>query len=361
MAKRLKILIELTPDIVGGAETFLCRLAGHLNRRRFEPVMLCWKKGPATDWAKRHGLKVIVFDYLSKARQPETVKMLKAGKFDLVQSNTFAMPLALAARAAGIPLLWRLGGHVEVVMADKGAERREEFLQWAKLLSDSLICPTQFLASQFNEHARQVQIISNGVDTKAIRPTKKKKDAVPRIVMVAHLLPQKRHLDLIRAAGILKRKGQAFRLFFMGKRYPNQEGVRYVAQLKKEVDRLDLSDHVVWCEGGMDRFDFLSTCDLLVLPSLKEGSSNAIIEAMALGIPVVTTESGGNAELVVHGKTGLVVPPRTPSALAEAMLKILSSELKWKAMATSARARAVKNFEVRRTAHEYERLYLSHI
>src|SRR5471032_1867052 len=82
---------------------------------------------------------------------------------------------------------------------------------------------------------------------------------------------------------------------------------------------------LAWLPGARDDIpQLLRAMDVFVLPSLAEGSSNTILEAMATGLPVVATAVGGNAELVQSGWTGTLVPPRSPEMLADAMLDYYS-------------------------------------
>jgi glycosyltransferase involved in cell wall biosynthesis len=80
------------------------------------------------------------------------------------------------------------------------------------------------------------------------------------------------------------------------------------------------ASHRAWLPGERnDIAQLLRTMDLFVLPSLAEGSSNTILEAMATGLPVVATAVGGNSELVHPGFTGILVPPRSPDLMAAAI------------------------------------------
>jgi len=99
--------------------------------------------------------------------------------------------------------------------------------------------------------------------------------------------------------------------------------------------------------------------DVLVLPSIGESLSNAILEAMAAGVPVIAARSGGNAELVRHRVTGLLVPPQQPQALARAVLALLDDSPTRIAMGDAARADARDRFSIRTCVEKYEAVYRS--
>jgi glycosyltransferase involved in cell wall biosynthesis len=117
--------------------------------------------------------------------------------------------------------------------------------------------------------------------------------------------------------------------------------------------------------GGSVRFvgsrtdvpDLLRASDFFVHPSRTEGFSNAILEAMAAGLPVVACDVGGNPEAVVDGETGRMVPSRDAAAFASAIAELLADPEKRKAMGEAGRHRAAERFSLDRMVGEMESLY----
>jgi len=105
--------------------------------------------------------------------------------------------------------------------------------------------------------------------------------------------------------------------------------------------------------------DLLRVSDLFVHPSREEGFSNAILEAMAAGLPVVACDVGGNPEAVVDGETGRLVPPRDPERLAGAMVELIEDESKRKVFGDAGLRRAAERFSLDRMVGEMESLYKS--
>jgi glycosyltransferase involved in cell wall biosynthesis len=114
----------------------------------------------------------------------------------------------------------------------------------------------------------------------------------------------------------------------------------YFEELNKLVQDLGLSGKFHFAGGIADLREYLSHADIFVLPSRSEGFSNAIIEAMAASLPVVATCVGGNAEAVIDGVTGFIVPPEDPAALSTAIVRLLSDPLQAEAMGTAGKSRA---------------------
>jgi glycosyltransferase involved in cell wall biosynthesis len=164
-------------------------------------------------------------------------------------------------------------------------------------------------------HLPETQVIYNIVFAQGgARPAAA--SATPRIVAVGSLIPRKAHGDLLRAAARLKARGKAFELLIAGK---GAERPR----LEALTAELGLGARVTFLGEIEDVRSLLITAHLVAHPSLSEGSSNTILEAMAEGLPVVATPTGGTPEIVEEGRTGLLVPPGSPEALAAALERLL--------------------------------------
>jgi glycosyltransferase involved in cell wall biosynthesis len=103
--------------------------------------------------------------------------------------------------------------------------------------------------------------------------------------------------------------------------------------------------------------EILTAMDVFVLPSLTEGISNAILEAMACGLPVIATDVGGNPEIVIHEHTGMLVPLSKPEALSHA-LKVLLGDVNIRVKyGDNARKMIEEKFSLQRMVREYEEVY----
>jgi glycosyltransferase involved in cell wall biosynthesis/ribosomal protein S18 acetylase RimI-like enzyme len=134
------------------------------------------------------------------------------------------------------------------------------------------------------------------------------------ILSTGRLAPEKGLEDLLKAASLLRRMGQRFRVVLAG------DGPLR-AQLEHLAQDLAISDQVTFLGYREDVPDLLAACDLVVLPSLREGLSIALLEAMAAGKPVVATSIGSNVTVASQAEMALLVPPCDPQALSEAILR----------------------------------------
>jgi sugar transferase (PEP-CTERM/EpsH1 system associated) len=210
----------------------------------------------------------------------------------------------------------------------------------------------------------RVTRICNGVDTERFRPrTEPRSDFGPRgFASSKHILVGtvgrneaiKDQLTLVRAFLHLIRidavSRSRLRLAIIGDGARRNEAQKLVSEAGAEC--------LVWLAGERDDIpELMRSLDLFVLPSLREGISNTILEAMASGLPVVATKVGGNPELVVEGETGMLVPPSDPVAMADAVHSYLKDLPKLQRHGQAGRKRAVENFSIEKMVEGYLGVY----
>ena len=171
-------------------------------------------------------------------------------------------------------------------------------------------------------------------------------------IIVANLIRYKAHQDLLRALYLIQQHlPPRWRLLCVGR----DSGI--LMELRSLTQDLKLAENVSWLGVREDIPDLLAAADIGVLCSHEEGFSNAILEGMAAGLPMVVTDVGGNAEAVVHDKTGLVVPAKNPPLLAQALLKLAENKTLAKAMGVAGQTRVYQHFSLQACAAAYEKFY----
>lgn len=168
--------------------------------------------------------------------------------------------------------------------------------------------------------------------------------------VVARLVVYKGHADLIAALPCILQAAPTTRLVFIG------DGPA-ASDLRQQVHELGLAEHVHFLGARRDIPRLLRAFDVFVLPSHQEGLGLAIIEAMAAGLPVVATRVGGIPEVVVEEETGLLVEPRNPPGLAEAIIQLLTNPRTRRQMSIKGRQRVEAYFTAQRTAANLTALY----
>jgi len=127
--------------------------------------------------------------------------------------------------------------------------------------------------------------------------------------------------------------------------------------VREQVAGLGLQGRVRFLGVRADVADILRASDVFVLSSRWEGNPMSVMEAMAAGLPVVSTAVGGVPELVREGETGLLVPSEDAGALAQALQALVDDPVRRQAMGATARQHAVAHFDIRHTVRMYEELY----
>jgi len=228
-----------------------------------------------------------------------------------------------------------------------------------KVLGNSNAVVQQLYAEGFPPE--KVHLIYNGINLDSFQnlPEKKKlrrdlsieQDALV-FIMVANLIPYKGHYDLLDAISRIRLQlPEKWKLLCVG------QDAGILDQLEEEVQALNLNAHVQFLGKRLDAPLLLAAADIGVLCSHEEGFSNAILEGMAAGLPMVVTNVGGNAEAVEHMRTGLVVEAKNSQLLAKSLLSVAtSSEMRLK-LGQAGKERVEKYFTQAQCAKSYAEFY----
>jgi glycosyltransferase involved in cell wall biosynthesis len=192
-------------------------------------------------------------------------------------------------------------------------------------------------------------VVPNGLDVARFAP-KPLRSPRRRLVMVANLRPGKGHATLIDAAALVLQRLPDARFDIIGDGTERERLVRYAA------DR-GLASAFVFHGHCDDVPAKLAEADVFVLPSESEAFPNAVLEAMAAGLPVVASAVGGILEVVQHDRTGLLVPPRDPVALADALHRVLSDDVLAARVASAGRAVVDTRYSFERMIASFEAIY----
>jgi sugar transferase (PEP-CTERM/EpsH1 system associated) len=259
---------------------------------------------------------------------------------------------ALAAWAAGVPVL------VHTKHGRNYVDRPVSVMlnRFAASLSNCVVAVSEDAAQVARDIERvpaaKVRIVHNGVDVERFGYRKPRAaDNSCRAVTVARLDPVKDQASLLRAVRLVVDKNPAFSLDVVGDgpSRPELESLRAA---------LGLDGRVIFHGVQDDVEPFLADADFFVLSSLSEGIPLTLLEAMAVGLPAVATDVGGNREVVVSGETGYLVPAGSPGALADAMLKIQADMPQLQRMGLASRRRVEEHFNLRTVVAQYENVYL---
>jgi glycosyltransferase involved in cell wall biosynthesis len=243
--------------------------------------------------------------------------------------------------------------------------RRRVFRRFCYSLCDEVFAVSRELREHYAKQVRfapsKINVIPNGVDLDRFRPDPATRARLragigaseQEIILgtVGRLDPVKDHATLLAAAEQVIGAGMPVRVVIVGDG-PNKE------QLQAAIDKSSsLQGRITLAGESSKPEDWLNSFDVFVLPSLSEGMSNTVLEAMATELPCVVTAVGANPDLVESDKTGFLVEPRDFRSLAARMLQLAADRDLCSAFGRSARQRVERDFSLQRMLENYSRLY----
>jgi starch synthase (maltosyl-transferring) len=369
------VALVITELDVGGAEKALVALASGLDRRRWAPAVIALgPEAPLAGPVRAAGVpcECLAVDPGRPARAvARLARALRRVRPALVQSFLFHANVAarLAAPLAGVAA----GGWPWVLGGLRVAERRARWHLRVDRLTARLAAGSVCVSEGVRRFSRDVggwpddrlTVIPNAVDPAPF--DRAEAEALPRAALGLGGVPEGAFLALF-VGRLDAQKGLSTLLDAAARVVESRPGLDWHLALAgdgPERDRLRagaaarpaLAGRVHWLGQSQDVPELLRAADLLVLPSLWEGMPNALLEAMAARRAAVATAVEGAEELVVPGRTGWLVPPADPGALAFALLDAASDPARLRRFGAEARARVEAEFAPSRTVLAYERLW----
>jgi glycosyltransferase involved in cell wall biosynthesis len=362
----LRILLITDTDLAlrGGSERFLTHLLEGLDTTQFQIDLIQLDRAPDStpDSALRlpPGRRpVIEHRPVGAVYRPRAWKVwwelrarIRQGRYDIIQSQHEKSDLlnAFLPKGPGYPL--KISNRRDTGF-QKGAALRTLFVLINHRF-DRFIAPSRAILEQLSHRegvdASRTCCLPNGVDCERYRPLD---DAARRsgrqhhgfaassflIGCVARLVPVKRHADLIEGFARVAGRHPDAQLVLVG-------GGPLESSLKHHARRLGIEERIRFFGEGRRMEQLLPLFDAFALASRTEGLSNAILEAMACGLPVVATRVGGNPELVQEDLSGFLVAPCRPDEMAASLSRLLEDHELGRSMGRAARARVEAAFSL---------------
>lgn len=343
-ASGISILEAITPSTIGGAEVYvagICRLLPELGAR---VELFCPKGRPFVGYAVAHGLESVTWKTHGKV-DPLTVlrlaRLLRKSRVDIIHTHlsTAGFIGAIAARIAGIPSV----AHVHGLNTATCYRRSTAIIAVSQAAKEHLV--------RQGVNPEKIRVIHNGVelDRFEIVPVEDAKRRLgydpktPVFGAFGRLSKEKGQTIALRAMALLKSEHPTARLMLVG------DGADS-SPLESAAKELGIAENVDFVGFAHDVRRFMSACDAVIAPSLKEGLGLSALEAMALSRPVVASAVGGLIEVVVPGKTGFAVPPGDPQAIAESLNALVHDRDLAERMGALGRKRVEEQFDLAKQA-----------
>ncbi|MDQ2937833.1 MAG: glycosyltransferase, partial [Acidobacteriota bacterium] len=383
----MKILYYNHTGRVSGAERVLLQIVAQLSRDRFEPVLLCPADGTLQDdaqavgvlcdsvnelqarftWRLGHLIRYFA-SFISIIRQVR--KRVIESQPELIHANSLRAGLVISTATLGLrkPIIWYV--HDVLPRHPFSAFIRLFVLLFppARIVTVSQISRDRLLGNLLRVFPRrtEVTVIHNSVDAERFRPQPAKvieirkelqlrsRDAL--IGIVGNLSPVKAQLELITSfADVLKRIPDAT-LLIVGAAIFNRDD-RYQQRLVLHARALGIANRVRFLGHREDIPSIMSSLDLLVLNSRSEAFPLVALEALACGVPLLSTAVGGVPELITHGKNGWLIPSGDPRKLKEAIVSLIEQPSLRGRLAKNGQRHVQTNFTVAAFMAQVETVY----
>jgi glycosyltransferase involved in cell wall biosynthesis len=350
----------------GGAETVFIDLITHLPREKYRSIVVIRGKGWVYEELCRRGITPVLLDAKGSFNWrylKALVSLIKSEKVDLIQSHLLGSNVysALAGLVSRKPVVATFHGAVDVA-----AQERFLSIKFAAINcgAAAIVAVSKDLrdniAKRTSLRADKIRVIYNGIDTSDFQ--RKKSDDIRRkfgwsdtdviIGSLGNIRPAKAYDVLLETASLLKDNDRRYRFVIAG----HYKGGLY-QQLLEQKASLGLDDQVHFLGFNDDPASFLSNLDLFLLSSDSEGFSIATIQAMAAGLPVTATRSGGPEEIISAGETGCLVATRQPQEMADAIKELVSDTALSGRLAQAGQQHAIATFDIQNMVSAYETIY----
>jgi len=353
----------------GGAERVITNIITHLDNKKYEiSLALFEKKGSYLSQIPEY---VKVYDLKKKSRYSFLKLILRLGRlFRKSRPNTVVSFMAytniVVLLAKFLPgcrfnLVTSVRTYLSYATLHEKLSKIKYFLyKFLFNYADFIVVPSsgvkKDLEKTFNIIQRKIKIIYNPIDLKKIMKLKEEevedlriKACKSFILSVGRLTKQKGFPYLLRAySRIYKEIDEKFVILGTGE---DQE------KLKSLVNELGIREHIFFLEFKKNPYKFMNGASIFVLSSVWEGFPNVVLEAMACGVPVISTDCpSGPSEIIINGKNGMLVPPGDEEALGRAIYKLLKDEKLRIKFSIEGKKRA-EDFRIENILPQYEELF----
>lgn len=372
--QKKRVLFVITQSDLGGAQRFLVSLLSRLNLSNYDVSVAIGAEGAdgITPSLREKNISVLKMTHLVRNVDPiSDLKALKEFKKLLLSNNPEVLFLlsskagfigSLAVKQLKLPIkvIYRIGGWT---FNDPWPFWKKKIFLWMEKMSagwkDIIIVNNEYdfeLADKNDIKPRgQIEVIYNGLDVYKLdfltREEARHKLACKTktvIGTIANFYPAKGLEYLIETAAYLKDMVDVSFVVIGG-------GL-LAKDLKNKIQNLKLENKVFLVGQLADAYRYLPAFDVFVLSSVKEGFPWAVIEAMAAKLPVVATSVGAVPEIIQNGKNGIVVPPREPKIMANAIKTILESPKMAQELGIQAHQRVLFKYSLDKMVSQIEAL-----
>ena len=351
-------IVQILPALKeGGVETGTIDLCLYLKKQG-HTVTVISNGGPLVQKLKDEGITHLSWPVHKK--NPWTIYQLSRKLIRFIQNNSIELIHARSRVPGWITYLACRKTKTKWVTTCHGYYQKHlgsRVMSWADKIIVATDVIKNHMVTDFKVDPSKIAFIPRGVDLEKFTFSPPPLPKIPILGMIGRITPIKGHKDFLEALALLKKTSYSFKAHIIGE----ASNPHYLQELKILIHQLGLSDVVTFLGHQEDIPSILQGLSLLVMPSTyPESFGRSIIEAQAMGVPVVATGIGGIQEIIEHEKTGLLCLPNNPKDLAQNIIEILNNPQKTQKMILEARKKVETTFSkdqmVQKTEHLYQTL-----
>ncbi len=363
VVRKTRVLLLTDEMEVGGTQRQIVHIARHLDRERFEPSVLFFRNPSFfVGELEQDGVRVIQVEKRGRLDLGfvwRLVQTLRRERYDVMQCFAFSGELWGAVARRLLPRARRPALISSVRGVYEWYSRWHWYIKrWVSGQSDRIIANSrmgaEYACARMGLPSGAIRVSYNGVQSVQGAPGLRTELGVPEegvlVLFVGRLVVHKDVPTLLKAAALLRTRVPGLRVALAGDG-PLRDS------LAREVQALGLGDVVHLLGQRDDVPDLIESADVIVLPSLREGLSNVILEGMMGGKPVVASRAGGNIELIEHDRSGLLFDIGDAQALAVALERLARDTALRVRLGNGARQRALTEFSIPSMVQAYEKHY----
>jgi glycosyltransferase involved in cell wall biosynthesis len=379
-----KILFLDSVSIIGGGQNNLLLIVNHLNVDRFTPIVFCRKKSDLSRLLNQYEIRTKEFSIIANSTNkfinnfinivnallliPQLIAMIYSNKIDVIDSHCYDthLPAIITGKIFRVPIIIHANMYIKSfkhkIIDYLSNNFGDRIVSISKTTEDKLnLPPAMVYKSEVIYPSIHPNIFKyNKFEQQSLKEKYSIKNDKLIIGTLARISPEKGLEYLIKAFHIVKEEYPNTILFIAGE-VTSDKDRKYAINLQSIINNLNLKDDIIIHRGSINNVikgeyhfqDF----DICVLASTDEAFGMFILESMALGKPVVATNVGGIPEVAIDNDTAILVNPKDPIALAQALSLLIKDEGKRFELGQKGKKRAIEHFSIGNTISKYESIY----
>ncbi|MFC1752454.1 glycosyltransferase [Thermoproteota archaeon] len=357
--RKKNIMILIGSLVLGGAERQAVQLAKHLPKDKYNVFIVLYRNFiDYKEIMSEPGVKVVVIPKKTKLSATFVYKLrkfIKSNKIDILHS--YMMNTNFWARIMGLLTRVKVIVSVRNTNIGSGYCLMNSFLgnKHSYTVFNSQSAKKEYMRTVLIKNKKRLKVIHNGLDLSHFnKPLLRTRSSSLVVGMIAKVKKQKNHLCLFKAIRLMTEQERSQLKFLCVGRTIDRE---LAAKLQAYAGKYDMN--VKFLPGREDILSVYQSLDLVILPSLYEGFPNVVMEAMAMGLPVIASDVSDNDLLVKEGVNGFLFKNDDPDDLKKKLITFIDMDKQKREQMGKEGKRIIEQFDIKKMVRSTEKLYLS--